>query len=180
MRVSKQQRWDHDNMEVSLASVGMNATAAAVAFANGPIRKSLFQMLQMVKRVAREWSFARTRGRARKRMGKKRKGERKGRVGNKFTVGHARGVKSATKNLCLRICARARLSERPRYSPRGMGNTRENERSRGRQIARGGGFTIFRCRFLWSIAFPFNGTRRDRARLLFTRAHPLAGSLNDV
>lgn len=110
MRIPKQLRWDHDSMEVSLASVETNATAVAVAFANGSIRKSLFQMLQMVKRAAREWSLCRLGRGWRGAGGERGKGWERSEGGNmegdgkKFTVGHARGVKSATKNLCRCLC----------------------------------------------------------------------------
>lgn len=89
--------------------------------------------------------------------------------------------------------SRAWLSERPRCSPRGMeegGEEREensrgeNEPSRGRQIARGGEFTIFRCAVSYeALHFHLTGTRcgaRALSRLLFTRTHQLVGSLNNV
>jgi len=91
-------------------------------------------------------------------MGKNRLGGRKGARKNSQLVMHA-GLNRQRK-ICARVCVRARLSERPRRSLRGVewrmgdGNRedeeheRENERSRARQIARSGEFTIFRCRFL--------------------------------
>lgn len=74
----------------------------------------------------------------------------------KFTVGHARGVKSVTEKFVPVFVFRARLSERPGCSngtgkypgSRGEGEEGqggEYEPSRGRRIARSGGFTIFRC-----------------------------------
>lgn len=112
----------------------MIVSAVAVALANESTSKSFFRML--IEKNG-EWA-----GKGWEGSGKGNERERL----EKFTVGHARGVKSVTEKFVPVFVFRARLSERPGCLSDGMGkHGGENEPSRGRQIASSGGFTIFRC-----------------------------------
>lgn len=71
------------------------STTMRLFFTNGLTSKSFFRML-VGKNI--EWTFD-SGGK-----GQKRNGRGNGRERKKFTVGHARGVKSTTKNLCSCLC----------------------------------------------------------------------------
>lgn len=100
----------------------LSVTTIVVAFANGLTSKSFFRVL-VEKSESSERLTAR--GGEGKRMEKKWKGEMEGSGKNSRSVMHA-GLNRQRK-ICARVCARARLSERPRCPCGGMGeNTRQN------------------------------------------------------